>query len=293
MIRVDVSRVVPKRLGTYLLGLIPGALFELTAAYGDPQMASHAIERVRGVYPFPSYGLVILFAASCLVVGQTFFLAAWFLDWSIDLLYRAQRYLIFHATLGSDWLYRFLGRLQGIPPKRYFRHIWPPIMWARGKKIPFEVRPVLKCQRMAATQILKRKFGVTPSKGQWEWVDQEWQAWLAVLGMTPSGVKEMFLTMRTFLACGLAELAVLYTSPALRNRYFTAMVGVLLAAGCFQSISFARRRGEPVRANIIRLLTLMEELSTTRKEKKGAESPVNGASTITLDVGDEGGEMEE
>jgi hypothetical protein len=58
-------------------------------------------------------------------------------------------------------------------------------MWARGKKVPFEIRPILKCQRMAATQLLKRKFGVTPSKGQWEWVDQEWQAWLSVLGKAP------------------------------------------------------------------------------------------------------------
>jgi hypothetical protein len=36
-------------------------------------------------------------------------------------------------------------------------------MWARQKKVPFEIRPVLKCQRMAATQLLKRKYGITPS----------------------------------------------------------------------------------------------------------------------------------
>jgi len=265
MIRIDVSKVIPRRLGTYLLGAIPGAVFELTVAFGDPKMASLMIERVKVVYPFPPYGLLLLFATSCLIVGQTFFMLAWFADWGTEFLYRAQRYLILHMTLGSNWLYRTVGRLQGMPPKAYIRHIWRPIMWARSKKVPFEIRPVLKCQRMAATQVLQRKYGVTPSQGQWDWVDQEWQAWLAVLGKTPAGLREAFLTMRTFLACGLAELAALFIAPALRNQFFATMTGVLLAAGCFQSISFARRRGEPVRASFIRLVTLMEELAKARK----------------------------
>jgi hypothetical protein len=161
-------------------------VFELTVAFGDPVMAHRMIERVRDVYPFQGYAL-LAFAASCLIVGQTFFLLAWFTDWIIDFLYRAQRYLILHLTLGSDSLYRAVGKLRGMPPKMYFRHLWRPIMWARGKKVPFEIRPILRCQRMAATQLLKRKFAVTLSKGQLEWVDREWQAWLKcgqILGFT-------------------------------------------------------------------------------------------------------------
>lgn len=162
-------------------------VFELTVAFGDPVMAHRMIERVKDVYPFQGYALLALFAASCLIVGQTFFLLAWFTDRIIDFLYCAQRYLIPHLTLGSDWLYRTVGKLRGMPPKMYFRHLWRPIMWARGKKVPFAIRPILRCQRMAATQLLKRKFGVTPSKGQWEWIDREWQAWLncgQILGFT-------------------------------------------------------------------------------------------------------------
>jgi hypothetical protein len=228
----------------------------------------------------------VLIALSCLIVGQTFFLLAWFIDWSIEFLYRAQRFLILHVTLGSDWLYKAVGRFQGMPPKRNVRLLWRPIMWARGRKVPFEIRPLLKCQRMAATQILKSKYGVTPSKGQWEGVDQEWQAWLAVLGKTPTGVREAFLTMRTFLACGLAELAALCIVSALQNRYFATMTGVLLAAGCFQSISFARRRGEPVRANLIRLLTLMEELAVARRETPKERTDSNKADNISFDTDD-------
>ena len=50
MIKIDASRLVPKRLGTYLLGLIPGMVFELSVAFGDPLMTHQMIERVKQVY---------------------------------------------------------------------------------------------------------------------------------------------------------------------------------------------------------------------------------------------------
>jgi hypothetical protein len=290
MIKIDLSKVIPKRLGTYLLGFVPGVVFELTVTFGDPVMAHRMIERVKDVYPFQGYALLALFAASCLVVGQTFFLLAWFTDWTIEFLYRTYWFLILHLTLGSNWLYKAVGRLQGMPPKMYFRHLWRPIMWARGKKIPFEIRPILKCQRMAATQLLKRKFGVTPSTGHWEWVDQEWKAWLAILGKPPAGFRESFLTMRTFLGCGLAELAALYIIPTLQNRYFVTMGSILFLAGCFQSLSFAKVRREPTRAGLARLLALMEELReirlATSKEDMGAST--GAGLTISTDGKDDG-----
>jgi hypothetical protein len=282
MIKIDASNVIPKRLGTYLLGIVPGLVFELSTAYSNPSLAHQVIDRVRQIYPFQGYALLCIFVVSCLIVGQTFYLLAWFADWLIDFLYRTQRYVILHLTLGSDWLYKVVGRLQGAPPKRNVRHLWRIIMWARQKKIPFEIRPVLKCQRMAATELLKRKYGVIPSKGQWEWVDQEWQAWLAVLGKAPVGFRETFLTMRTFLGCALAELAAIYTVPGLRNRYFVLMAGVLLAAGCFQSLSLARRRGEPIRSNLTRLLLLMEELAQAGTASFKEEKPPGGGPGITI-----------
>lgn len=115
MIKIDASGIIPKRLGTYLLGLVPGLVFELTAAFGNPLVAHEMIERARRVYPFNAYAVLLLFVASCLVIGQTFFLLAWFSDWLIDGLYCAPRLLLFRLTLGSDWLYRAVARLQGIP----------------------------------------------------------------------------------------------------------------------------------------------------------------------------------
>jgi hypothetical protein len=74
MIKIDVSNAIPKRLGTYLLGIIPGLLFELSLAFGDPHLAHAMIDRAKQIYPFQPYALLLLFVASCLVVGQTFFL---------------------------------------------------------------------------------------------------------------------------------------------------------------------------------------------------------------------------
>jgi hypothetical protein len=286
MIKIDASSVIPKRLGTYLLGLVPGMVFEVTTAFGNPPLAHEMIERLKQVYPFQIYALLLLFLASCLVIGQTFFLLAWFADWLIDFLYGAVRRLVFRLTLGSDWLYKAVGRLQGMPPKRNVRHLWRIIMWARQKRFPFELRPVLKCQRMAATQLLKRKYGVVPSKGQWEWVDQEWQAWLAVLGKAPVGFREARLTLRTFLGCGFAELSVLNIVPALRNRYFVTMSAVLLVAGFLQSLSLAKRRWEPTWASLTRLLLLMEELAETSAPNPEKKKRSSSELSIAIDTED-------
>jgi hypothetical protein len=293
MIKIDVSSVLPKRLGTYLLGLIPGMVFELTASFGNPLLAHRMIERVKLAYPFHSYTLLLLFLASCLVIGQTFFLLAWAIDWLIDSLYGAVRLLIFRLTLGSDWLYRAVGRLQGMPPKRNVRLLWRIITWARQERFPFKMRATLKCQRMAATQLLKLKYRVTPSKGQWEWVEEEWQAWLAVLGKAPAGFRESFLTMRTFLGCGLAEYAALYLVPELRNRYFAAMSDVLLIAGCFQSLSMAKRRREPTWFSLTRLLLVMEELADFASKSPENKEKRETGNRLSVALGGESKDSEE
>jgi hypothetical protein len=261
MIKIDASNFIPKRFGTYLLGIIPGFLFETTLAFGDPALGLQLINRVRQIYPFRGYTLLIVFVLSCLIVGQTFYLLAWFFDWMVDLGYRALRYFVFYLTLGSDWLYKAVGRWQGMPPKPSARRLWRPIMWARGKKVPFEIRAVLICQRTAALQLLRRKYGVLPRKRPSSSVDEEWQAWLAVLGKAPPGLRESFFVMRVTLACGFAEFAALYVCPGLRNRIFVTMCATLLLAGVIQTISFARRRNEPIRQALTRLASIVQELA--------------------------------
>jgi hypothetical protein len=285
MIKVDLSSTIPKQAGMYLLGIIPGTLFGLSIALGDPNVAHWMIERAKQVYAFPPYALLILFAAFCMVVGYTFFLLSWFADLFIAFLYRFKRYFI-RATFGSNWLYRAFGKLPVTPPKRnaFVRTLSHMIMWGRMQRFPFEIRPVLKCQRLAAAQLLSRRYGITPSKGLGEMVDLEWQAWLSVLGKQPLRFRGAFLTMRTFIGCGLAELAALYFSPALRNRYFLAITVVFVASGAFQSWDLAKWKYEPMRGSLARLAAILVELAETNTVAKQRDNGSDKRANLVINT---------
>jgi hypothetical protein len=156
------------------------------------------------------------------------------------------------------------------------------VMWGRKKRFSFEIRPVLACHRLAATQVLNRKYGINPSKGPSERVDLEWQVWLSVLGKQPIVFREALMTMRTFLGCGLAELAALYISPTLRNRYFIAITVVFIASGCVQSLDFARRRYDPMRDSLTRLVSVLVELSETNTAAKKEENGPDKGPNLTI-----------
>ena len=79
MIRIDLSNAIPKGVGPYLLGAIPGMLFVASIAAADPQLVSGALAHTERVYRFPSYGLIILALLLCLVVGEVIFLFTWLL----------------------------------------------------------------------------------------------------------------------------------------------------------------------------------------------------------------------
>jgi hypothetical protein len=84
MIKIDLSSVVPKRLGAYLLGVIPGTFFLSSIVAADSQLAAKALTHVEQVYKFPSYGLLIIALLFCLMVGQVFFLVTWIIDMVIQ-----------------------------------------------------------------------------------------------------------------------------------------------------------------------------------------------------------------
>lgn len=139
MIKIDVSNAVPKRLGTYLLGIIPGLLFELSLAFGDPRLAHSMIDRAKQIYPFQPYALLILFAGSCLVVGEAFFLLSWFADLLIGSVYGFNRYVI-RATFGSDWLYRAFGRAARNAAQAWHLHQIPVADRFFGKEEKISIR---------------------------------------------------------------------------------------------------------------------------------------------------------
>jgi hypothetical protein len=142
---------------------------------------------------------------------------------------------------------------------------------------------------MAANQLLNRRYGINASKELSQNAELEWQVWLAVLGKLPPEFRAAALSMRTILGCGLAELAALYISPLLRNRYFITICAVFIAAWCIQSASYALRRHEPARRNITLLASLLVEMEEAEVvTAKGTSTYPKETSLLIDGEGEEG-----
>lgn len=291
MIKIDLGNALPRGIGVFLLALIPGLLFELVFAFGEPVQAHRVLDQVRQVYDFPSYALFVLFIASAFFIGHIFWTLAWFADILITFLYRLKLSFI-PATLGSEWLYRTFARLQGVSPKQnlFVRSLSKMVMWGRGRKFPFNVRPVLHCERVAANQLLMRRYGLSPSKGSGPLIDLEWQAWLSVIPKPTKRYNIALFSARTFLSCALAALATWYVTPALRNHYFLFATAVLITSGTYQSWSYARSIYEPMRSSLGRLswiLTELAEIEPPAKTNKQDKKEFDEVSKLTLNIGAE------
>jgi hypothetical protein len=288
MIRIDISRAIPPRLATYLLGIIPGVFFEASVAIGNPCFAASVLSRARDIYPFGHYSLFALFLASALFVGQGFFLAAWIVDLVVFSAFASGRYLI-RNTLGSQWLYRWFAKRQGFPPKQSnFTHLLSRVIfWARGREYAVAARPVLKCLYVAVQRLLKARYGIDRRIGG-NGDDGEWGVWYSALGRPLKDFKEASLASRTTLGCGLAGFTALYASPPLRERYFVALCLVFTFAGCFASIGLARWKFDPVRKSMARLRSVLLELSeaNTTTEKASGDSEKGSTASIETNEGD-------
>jgi hypothetical protein len=284
MIKVDVSKVIPPRLATYLLGAIPGLFFEVSVAVGDPQYAALLISRLRGVYPFGPYALLVLLLASGLLIGQGFVVMAWMADllitYSIPLWHYA-----FRITLGSDWLYRYAAKLQGTAPKpKGFAHsLMRLTSWARWREFSSGAKPVLKCLHVATRQLLKVRYGIERTAYRWQPDDGEWGVWYSALGKPLKGFQEASLASRIFFACGFAGFAARHASPSLRMSYFSALCFVFTVAGGYMCLDLARWRINPVRRSTERLRSVLLELSeVSNKTEKKHESV-----TVAIDANEE------
>jgi hypothetical protein len=277
MIKIDFSKAIPPRLGTYLLGIIPGLFFEASVAIGDPSFAASVVRRVKEIYPFAPYALLVLFVASALLIGQGFFLAAWIGDLLVAFSFAVSRYAI-RITLGSRWLYRYFGKL---PPKQNIRlhRLSRVIVWARGREFPSAARPVLKCLHIATRRLLKARYGIDRKFGGLD--DGEWGVWYSVLGKPLKAFQEALMVSRTLWGCGLAGLTALYAWPVLRERYFIAMCVICTFAGCYASVNINLWRFDPVKRSTARLQSVLLELSEARTV---TDTPKSDSVTIGADA---------
>jgi hypothetical protein len=284
LIKLNISNLIPRRLAIYLLGIIPGVLFQLSVAFGDPDLAHRMIERAKQVYPFEPYALFVLFVLACLVIGQTFFLLSWFADIFLSILYQLKRYFV-RITFASWWMYKWFGKLQGIPPKRnlFIRSLSGLIFRARIDKQASQRALVLRCWDEAAMRLLKQRYGIDKTDSHRLLMDHEWEVWYSVLGKPPAMLQEAVMTMRTIFGCGLAALSALYVSPGLRNRYFITIAVVLTVSGCYQLFDLAKWRQDRVRVGLVRLRSVLTELAETKGDAPSATDDSEKGFEIAID----------
>lgn len=283
MIKVDLSKVVSPRFGLYLLGLIPGVFFELSVAVGNPHSTASLIGSLREIFPFGPYALLLLFVASSLFIGSGFFVAAWIVQLLISLGFQLWRYGI-RATFGSQWMYHWFAKMQGMPPRRsvFIRLLSWLIFWARGREVFTEARPVLKCLNAATERLLQERYGIEVNR-LLQLDNGEWQVWPPVIGKPLVSLQEGTMAARAFLGCGLAGFTVLYAAPALRGWYFISLCSVFAISGLLSSISLAFWGFNPVRKSLLRLKSVLLALAetTTATEKRKVETEEEGIGATT------------
>jgi hypothetical protein len=284
MIKIDVSRLIPQRAGTYLLALIPGIVLELSLAVGDPQLAHSLVDRVNHVYPFRPYFLFAIFMASCWVVGQIFFLAAWFAEVLVSSGLR-----LIHMVFASRWLYRAFGKVQGFPSRRnlLIRSLSRIFFHLRMKRHPPQLDIVRRCRRLAAEQLLKRGYGIDLNTEPWSSsTADEWEVWSAVLGKPLRWYSEVQMGTRTIVSCGIAMLSALFVTPALREPIVIVGCAVLTLAGCVQLWMFASWTHDPINVGFFRLRSVLAELSEANSKLADDRDSSEQGLRVAIDAND-------
>jgi len=282
MIKLDLTRVFPPRLGGYFLALIPGMFFESSIAIGNPHFAESVISRAREIYTFGPYALLFLFLASSLFIGEGFFLIAWIAYLLINFTFVLWRFVI-RITFGSQWLYRYFGKLQGMPPKQtvFIRSLSKLIFRARQRQFSIKARPVLICLHIATKQLLKKRYGI---EMPWQFSEQggDWGVWYSALNEPPTWLAEPRMASRTLLALGLSGFTALYALPVLRAWYFIVLCSLFAFAGLFATFDLALWSQNAVSRSMANLRSILIQLSATtepqRTESEGEASAAIQAS---------------
>ena len=284
MIKVDLSNVVPRRVGTYLVAILPGLVFIISIALGDPGVIHHLLDRLRETYSLSPYALLFLFTFSSFVVGQTFFLAAWFVEVALVFVYRLPGFCM-KITFGSHWMYKLLGKAQRKGPNRnaFLRVFSWLIFRARTDRRESATKMVLKCWRTAAVKLLEL-YGFDHDESHQLLSGPEGEAWYAILGKPSAQLQESLMVMRTILGCGLALIAAIYVSPDVRNRFVASVAIVFTAAGCFQLLSLIRWQENSTQMALVRLKSVLREISELSGDSKKEANKGGREFKLTADI---------
>ena len=261
MIHLDLSKPPSLRLFVYLLALLPGIFFLTSVALGNPPLGKSAIQQISGIYPFPSYGLVLILLGVGFAIGE----AVTILSWLIELVLIGVCRLppaAFRKLFGGQRLYIFFGKYQGVPPKNtvIIRILWKLIQAARTQPPDTqEAKSVRFCLVAATEQLLKKRYGIGSARATGP-NGLEWQVWFSVLGKPIRPLVEGRNLGRVLLATGIAGFLSIRFAPGLSDPYYLSLCALFAFAGVWSAFSIYFQFRHPVKANATRLRSVMLEL---------------------------------
>lgn len=277
MINIDLSKTPSLRFFVYLLALIPGLFFLVSIALGNPLLAEGLIKEVGHLYPVPPYLALFLSLGSAFVIGQAFVLSSWLLAWLLTTLIRLPK-AVFRKVFGANWLYRWWGKHQAIPPKRtalFVRTLRGLNMFARKVDAdPADARLVRMCLGVAVEKLLERRYGIDPHRAGGP--NGEWGVWYSVLGKPPKQLGENLNAGRTTLATGLAGFCAIGIAPSLLQRYFIAMCALFALCGLWTALAHFFTFRNSANLDVWRLRAVLLELQELPSESKARENQADG-----------------
>lgn len=273
MINIDLSKTPSLRFLVYLLALIPGLFFLASIALGNPVLGGALTKELAKVYSLPQYAALFLALGSGFVFGQAFVLLSWMIETFLITLVRLPK-AIFRKAFGANWLYRWFGKYQGIPPKRTIpvRILSRLIFSARAMDAdPADARVVRACLGAAVEKLLERRYGIERDRAGGP--NGEWGVWYSVLGKLPVRYHENLNAGRTTLATGLAGFCAMTIAPSLIQRYFIAMCSLFALSGIWSALANFLHFRNRVNLDVFRLRAVLLELQEVSRETKPRENP--------------------
>ena len=277
MINIDLSKTPSLRFFVYLLALVPGLFFLVSVALGNPSLAEALIKETGHLYPIPPYAALFLSLGAAFVIGQAFVLSSWMLETALTILIRLPK-AVFRRVFGANWLYRWFGKHQGMPPNRtlFIRALGKLIFFARMTDInPADARAVRACLGAAVEKLLERRYGIDGLRAGG--TNGEWGVWYSVLGKPLKGYRESLNAGRTTLASGLAGFCAIGSASGLQQPYFIAMCSVFTFCGLWTALNNFFVFRKPVNIDVFRLRAVLQELQELSPEAKPEENRRDGS----------------
>jgi len=274
MLDLDLRKVLPREVHSQLVAFIPGLMFLICVAIGNPNLATSITARLQLATSFGRY--TTLFAALFLafVIGAVFIN---FVGVIKHVLLRASPpWHFFKRIYRRRLLLPILNRLTTVPPLQ--PNAPPPKPkpeWLLKLRLQTHIRvhppslahsPDFLWWEALASQLLRTRYGMKDK----DFPKTSWQPLCEVLTEPTSREIHGDPMMVLLHATGWSALAAAYFAPALHTAWFYAVVLSLIGSGMLHDLDVARILGDSEIGDLLRLRAVLREFPKLKSQHEPA-----------------------